>query len=49
MAVLIYSLWPGRGDGAFGSGATMAITPANFEQEVLLSSDPVLAYFWAPW
>ncbi len=48
MAALLYGLWPHRG-GNGDMGDTVAITPDNFEEQVLLSREPVLAYFWAPW
>jgi thioredoxin-like negative regulator of GroEL len=43
---LLYALMPRGSDyGATG----VVISPANFEAEVIQSSTPVLAYFWAPW
>ncbi len=53
MAALIYYLVARDGDlnasGIGGDGVGVTITSANFEEEVILSTQPVLAYFWAPW
>ncbi len=49
LAALIYYLFPRESDYRTGGSAPVVITPANFESEVILSREPVLAYFWAPW
>ena len=53
LAGLIYYLMPRESDyGALGIGggsAPVVISPANFEDEVINSPVPVLAYFWASW
>jgi thioredoxin-like negative regulator of GroEL len=38
-----------RGDDGLGSDAVITNTPANMEAKLFQSSQPVLAYFWAPW
>ena len=49
LAALIYFIGPWSGTGLEEGGSALTITPSNFEAEVILSSQPVLAYFWAPW
>lgn len=54
LAVAIYYLLPTDPRApvpSFGAGGgpPVTITPSNFEQEVVLSAQPVLAYFWASW
>lgn len=49
LAGLIYYLVPRESDYVGQSESTVVIQGANFETEVINSSVPVLAYFWASW
>lgn len=47
---VLYQSDPAVSRGVKGSGkGIVEITPSNFEHEVMGSSRPVLAYFWASW
>jgi|GEM_PF-2509577 hypothetical protein len=53
LAGLLHYLVPRVSDyappGIEGEGLPVVISPANFENEVIKSPVPVLAYFWASW
>ena len=53
MSSLLHYLVPRVSDyappGIEGEGLPVVISPANFENEVIKSPVPVLAYFWASW